>query len=163
MLLDMQARIKNALGTAITAKWNIESPEIVLNQTPKIELGELASPVSFELAKRLKKPPKAVAEQLIAAAGSIPGVRKTEVAGAGYINFFLDRTATMRETFQELVTEKKFSGLSPNLDGKVIVEHTNINPNKAAHIGHLRNSTIGDTFVRILKAGDRHVEVQNYI
>src|SRR5581483_4618681 len=46
---------------------------------------------------------------------------------------------------------------------KVIVEHTNINPNKAAHIGHLRNAILGDTFVRLLEARGRQVEVQNYI
>jgi arginyl-tRNA synthetase len=163
MQLHIQARIKDSLRTAIRAAWNIDPPDVVLNQTPKVELGELATPICFELAKRLKKAPKAVAEELVAASGSIPGVRKTEIAGAGYINFYLDRAATMRESFHELVEEKQFKGLSPNHDGKVVVEHTNINPNKAAHIGHLRNSTIGDTFVRVLKAGSRHVEVQNYI
>src|SRR5689334_1579259 len=120
MLLDMQARIKNALGTAITAKWNIESPEIVLNQTPKIELGELATPVCFELAKRLKKAPRAVAEELIAACGEIDGVRKLAIAGVGYINFFLDRGMIMRGSFAELQNDR-FSGF-PNNTGKIIVE-----------------------------------------
>ena len=141
---------------------DIELPDLVLNQTPKVELGELATPVCFELAKRLKKAPKAVAQELIAAVGNIPGVMKIEIAGAGYINFFLDRAATLREAFDEIVVRKQFGALSLN-EGKIIVEHTNINPNKAAHLGHLRNSTIGDTFVRVLKACGRSVEVQNYI
>src|SRR6185503_3530724 len=47
--------------------------------------------------------------------------------------------------------------------GKTIVEHTNINPNKAAHIGHLRNAVLGDSLVRCLRALGREVEVQNYI
>src|SRR5262249_14115708 len=149
-------RIKERLRTTVRTTWDIDPPDIVLNQTPKIELGELATPVCFELAKRLKKPPKAVAEELIAAAGAIPGVQKIEIAGAGYINFFLDRAATFRDGFAELVSDKKFVGM-PSNGGKVIVEHTNINPNKAAHIGHLRNSTIGDTFVRIMRACGRHV------
>jgi arginyl-tRNA synthetase len=162
MQLHVHARIKERLRSAISAKWSIEPPDIVLNQTPKIELGELATPVCFELAKRLKTAPRAAAEELIQAAGSISGVHKMQLAGGGYINFFLDRAATLREAFNELVTSKKFEALAAN-GGKIIVEHTNINPNKAAHIGHLRNSTIGDTFVRMLRACGRQVEVQNYI
>src|SRR5215471_381368 len=161
MLLDIHARIKDALSSAIRTKWNIEPPEIALNQTPKIELGELATPVCFELAKRLKKAPRAAAEELIASCAEIPGVRKLEIAGAGYINFFLDRTAILRGSFAELRNDA-FAGF-PAHTGKIIVEHTNINPNKAAHIGHLRNATLGDTFVRMLRARGKHVEVQNYI
>ncbi len=151
MQLHVHARIKEKLRSAIQKLWNIEPPDIVLNQTPKIEMGELASPVCFELAKRLKKAPKAVAEELISGTGGIAGIRQIQIAGAGYINFFLDRAVTLRESFQELAVEKRLSPQT-GAGGKTIVEHTNINPNKAAHIGHLRNSTIGDTFVRILKA-----------
>ncbi|HLQ76029.1 MAG TPA: arginine--tRNA ligase [Terriglobia bacterium] len=159
MQLHVHARIKDKLRSTIQSHWNIEPPDIVLNQTPKIEMGELASPVCFELAKRLKKAPKFVAEELIASAGSIAGVSRIQIAGAGYVNFFLDRATTMRESFQELTSVNPGAAVN----GKMIVEHTNINPNKAAHIGHLRNSTIGDTFVRILKASGHEVEVQNYI
>ncbi len=161
MLLDIHARIRTALGSAIRAKWNLDPPDIVLNQTPKIELGELATPVCFELAKRLKKAPRAAADELIAACGAITGVRKLEIAGAGYINFFLNRAAVMRGSSAEL-RNGRLNGF-PAATGKIIVEHTNINPNKAAHIGHLRNATIGDTFVRIMKATGKPVEVQNYI
>ena len=162
MQLQAHARIKEALRSSIHSLWNIEVSDVVLNQTPKIELGELATPVCFELAKKLKKAPRAAAEELIRSIGNIPGVRKVELAGAGYINFFLDRALVFRETFDELVVRKKLDPVSQD-PGKIVVEHTNINPNKAAHIGHLRNSTIGDTFIRILRACGRHVEVQNYI
>jgi len=162
MQLHVHARIKETLRSTIQSLWNIEPPDIVLNQTPKIEMGELASPVCFELAKRLKKAPKAVAGELITATGSIAGIRQIQIAGAGYINFYLDRAATMRESFEELRDGNRPSP-GAGAEGKVIVEHTNINPNKAAHIGHLRNSTIGDTFIRVLKASGRDVEVQNYI
>lgn len=162
MQLHVHARIKEKLRSTIHTLWNIEPPDIVLNQTPKITMGELACPVCFELAKRLKKAPKVVAEEMISAIGSIAGIRQIQIAGAGYINFHLDRAATMRESVEELMSENP---PAPHADaeGKVIVEHTNINPNKAAHIGHLRNSTLGDTFVRVLKAAGREVEVQNYI
>jgi arginyl-tRNA synthetase len=154
MLLDLHARLKDALRSMIRSQWSIEPPEIVLNQTPKVELGELASPVPFELARQLKRAPRAIAEELINKLGKIDGVERMEVAGAGYINFFLDRAAAIRSS--------RLRGF-PVDEGKVIVEHTNINPNKAAHIGHLRNAAIGDTFVRILQASGRNVEVQNYI
>src|SRR5712691_6979985 len=154
MLLDLQARLKDMLRSTIRAQWNMDPPEIVLNQTPKIDLGELATPVAFELARTLKRPPRAIAEELIIRVGKIDGVERMEPAGAGYINFFLDRAAVVRGS--------RLRGY-PGDEGKIIVEHTNINPNKAAHIGHLRNAAIGDTFVRILNAGGRNVEVQNYI
>src|SRR5437870_3146517 len=108
----------------------------------------------LELARALKRSPRAIAEELIVRVGKIDGVERIEPAGAGYINFFLDRAAVVRGS--------RLHGY-PGDDGKIIVEHTNINPNKAAHIGHLRNATIGDTFVRIVKATGRNVEVQNYI
>jgi arginyl-tRNA synthetase len=162
MQLHVHARIKEKLRSTIQTRWNIDPPDIVLNQTPKIAMGELASPVCFELAKRLKKAPKAVAEELISATGNISGIRQIQIAGAGYINFFLDRAGTMMESAQELLAGQRAES-GTGTEGKAIVEHTNINPNKAAHIGHLRNSTIGDTFVRVLKASGRQVEVQNYI
>src|SRR5947208_11689806 len=95
-----------------------------------------------------------MSEELIIRVGKVDGVERMEPAGAGYINFFLDRAAVVRGS--------RLRGY-PADDDKIIVEHTNINPNKAAHIGHLRNTAIGDTFVRILKAAGRKVEVQNYI
>jgi len=154
MLLDLQARLKDVLRATIRTQWNIEPPDVILTQTPKIELGELATPVAFELARVLKRSPRAIAEELILRAGKIDGVERIEPAGAGYINFFLDRAAAVRSS--------RLRGY-PGEQGKIIVEHTNINPNKAAHIGHLRNATIGDTFVRILKEVGQNVEVQNYI
>jgi len=154
MLLDLHARIKDVLRSTIRSQWNIEPPEITLSQTPKIELGELATPVSLALAKQLQRAPRGIAEELIARTGKIEGIERMEVAGAGYINFYVDRAATLRGS--------RVRGFATEA-GKVIVEHTNINPNKAAHIGHLRNAAIGDTFVRILQAAGRNVEIQNYI
>lgn len=154
MLLDLHARLRDALRSTIRTQWNLEPPEVVLNQTPKVEFGELATPVAFELARQLKKPPRVIAEELIARTGKIDGIERMEAAGAGYINFYVDRAAAVRSS--------RLRGF-PADGGKVIVEHTNINPNKAAHIGHLRNAAIGDTFVRVLQSMGRTVEVQNYI
>src|SRR5215471_11863257 len=97
MQLQTHALIKDALRSTIRSLWQADVDDIVLNLTPKIELGELATPVCFELAKKLRKAPKAAAEELIRAIGEIPGVRKIELAGAGYINFFLDRAILFRD------------------------------------------------------------------
>lgn len=154
MLLDLHARLKDALRSTIRSHWGIEPPEIILNQTPKVEFGELATPIPFELARELKRAPRGIAEELVVKLGKIDGIERLEVAGAGYLNFYLDRATAVRSS--------RLRGF-PAEEGKVIVEHTNINPNKAAHIGHLRNAAIGDTFVRVLKSSGRSVEVQNYI
>src|SRR6266516_3764512 len=96
MLLDLQARLKDVLRATLRSQWNIEPPDIVLTQTPKVEFGELATPIAFELARQLKKAPRAIAGELVAKVGKIDGIERTEVAGAGYINFYLDRAAAVR-------------------------------------------------------------------
>jgi arginyl-tRNA synthetase len=97
----------------------------------------------------LRKAPKIIAEELAAPLRSLPGIAAVEVAGAGYLNLRFDRAAYASGLL------RGFAGAAPPPAGKVIVEHTNINPNKAAHIGHLRNSVLGDTFVRMLRANGR--------
>src|SRR5215470_15505603 len=116
MLLDLHVRLKDALRSLIRTQWGIEPPEIILNQTPKVELGELATPVAFELARHLKKAPRAIAEELVGKTGKIDGIERMEVAGAGYINFYLDRAAALRAS--------RLRGFPTNAE-KVIVEHTN--------------------------------------
>ena len=90
----------------------------------------------------------------------IDGVDRVEAAPNGYLNFFLGRAAVRR--WRNSADAGDAAG-ARRTAGKVIVEHTAINPNKAAHIGHLRNATLGDTLVRLLRFQGRHVEVQNYI
>jgi arginyl-tRNA synthetase len=125
---------------------------------PKRALGDVAVPVAFELARRLKKAPRAIGADVAAQLGAIDGVRRVEVAPNGYLNFYLDRPGFLRARLAGAV-----ASLPPTDTGKIIVEHTAINPNKAAHIGHLRNATLGDTLVRLLRFQGRQVEVQNYI
>ncbi len=129
--------------------------EVTLEQPKEPSFGEYALPVAFGLARQLKKAPRAIAQELVDAVGAIPGVRSLEVAGNGYINVRLDRG--------QYAVQVTPGAAMPSQPGKVIVEHTNINPNKAAHIGHLRNAVLGDTFVRMLRASGHTVEIQNYI
>ena len=137
-------------------KYQVELDNIVVEQPPKIELGEFALPLSFELAKRLRKAPRAIATEIVAEIPVPDGFLPFEVAGAGYINARIDRARAAELT---LVGAKA----DVAEQSKILVEHTSINPNKAAHIGHLRNSILGDTFVRLLRSAGRTVDVQNYI
>ncbi len=130
---------------------------VTIEQPRQSDFGEIAVPAAFQLAKRLRQAPKKIAAELAAEIGPIPGVAALEVAGNGYINLRLDRGA-----YAAALLRGEEEGMSA-AGGKIIVEHTNINPNKAAHIGHLRNATLGDTFVRMLRASGAQVEVQNYI
>jgi arginyl-tRNA synthetase len=152
----LEKTIHAAFRDRLQAQFGLDTP-FALEQPRQPAFGEMAVPIAFQLAKSLKQAPKKIAADLVAAVGQIPGVAAMEVAGNGYINIRFDRGAYGAALLTEADEAASVSG------GKVIVEHTNINPNKAAHIGHLRNAVLGDTFVRMLRAGGGHVEVQNYI
>jgi len=137
--------------------YQLDLPRIAIEQPPRVELGEYALPVAFELAKKLRKPPRKIAEEIVAGIGEMEGFERLELAGAGYINARVKRGAMAAALAAD---EQPKAGMSA---GKILVEHSSINPNKAAHVGHLRNAILGDTFVRLLKFAGREVDVQNYI
>jgi arginyl-tRNA synthetase len=152
-------RLREALAAHIREKYGADLA-IVLDRPPKIEMGEAASPVCFELAKRLKRAPRQIAQEIAGSLGKVEGIARVDVAGGGYLNAYFDR-ATFWNTAQ---TEKNGERrLTSGEQKKIIVEHTSINPNKAAHIGHLRNAVLGDTMVRILRHAGHRVQIQNYI
>jgi arginyl-tRNA synthetase len=155
--LTLIHRLRTALANHIREKYGVELA-VVLDKPPKLELGEAASPVCFELAKRLKKAPRQIAQEIAISLPPLEGVARIEVAGGGYLNAFFDRAA-----FWKLANEESVQPAKPAVEGSVIVEHTSINPNKAAHIGHLRNAVLGDTMVRLLRHTGQNVAVQNYI
>ena len=151
---------QDAIRLAARSAIDVEPERIPLTYPPSAAQGDLASPVCFELARVARRPPRAIAESIVAAIGEQPGFERIEVAGGGYINAFFDRTAVLRSA---LVADRSVPWDDRVETGKIVVEHTNINPNKAAHIGHLRNAVLGDTLVRFLRQIGDEVEVQNYI
>jgi arginyl-tRNA synthetase len=153
------ARVRAALAAHIRQHYQ-QDVTIVTEKPPRIEMGEAATPVCFELAKRLKRAPRQIAQDIASNLPPIEGVERVEIAGAGYINFYLSRATFLAASLKEVDTLA--ASAAPDAP-KCIVEHTNINPNKAAHIGHLRNAVLGDTFVRLLRRAGQRVEVQNYI
>jgi arginyl-tRNA synthetase len=153
---ELEKRLGERLRAVLKEKYDLEMVSIALETPPDLRLGEIATPIAFELARKLRKAPKVIAQDIVSAIGPLPGFDRFDVAGAGYINGFLDRAAAARQ-----VAPAETAPPSPR--GHALVEHTSINPNKAAHIGHLRNAILGDTFVRLLRAAGYKVDVQNYI
>jgi arginyl-tRNA synthetase len=162
MILPTQHIARQRMAEAVQRLYSIPATDpalaaIAVEIPPRRALGDLAMPLAFELARRLRKAPRAIAQEIVAALGPIEGFSRIEAAPNGYVNFFLDRPAQVRAWLRPGASAPASS------NGKTIVEHTAINPNKAAHIGHLRNAALGDAFGRLLRFLGREVEIQNYI
>ena len=161
----LQEELQRRTADAVKNAFGIDTGSFVVELPPRVELGEFALPIAFDLARRLKKAPRVIAQQLQAALAAMPGVAGVEIAGAGYLNVKLDRAlAVWRIAADEHATV--------GAPGFRLVEHTSINPNKAAHVGHLRNAILGDSFARMLRRGEGDesawkggvaLGVQNYI
>jgi arginyl-tRNA synthetase len=154
---ELKNRLETHLRDVLKANYDLAVENIPLETPPELRFGELATPIAFELARKLRKSPKAIAQEIVEALGTPKGFASFEIAGAGYINAHLDRVVAVR-----MMTIGE-DAEPATTDIHALVEHTSINPNKAAHIGHLRNAILGDTFVRLLRAAGREVAVQNYI
>ena len=159
MYLTLANRLRDLLARHIQERYSV-TLDVVLDKPPKLEMGEAASPVCFELSKRLKRAPRLIAQEIATSLGKVEGIARVEVAGGGYLNAYFDRASFWADAQHEAATTE---AVATQGSGKVIVEHTSINPNKAAHIGHLRNAVLGDTMARVLQHTGHPVQVQNYI
>ena len=161
MILPLHERVRGRVRAILAELYNIEADSISVpvEAPPNRTLGDLGTPVAFELARTLRKPPRVTAQEIASRFGSVPGIARVEAAPNGYLNVFLDRPAFLLERLGVTTSPPVHVGSQE----KTIVEHTAINPNKAAHIGHVRNSALGDTLVRVLRFRGTPVEVQNYI
>ena len=160
MYRTLQQQLQTRIGVLLAERYDVTLANLAVELPPKIEFGEMALPVAFELAKRLKKAPRAIAQELQAALAETPGVAAVEIAGAGYLNVKLDRPSVVKRMAADEHAQVGGAGFR-------LVEHTSINPNKAAHVGHLRNAILGDTFARMLKRDafkpGYETGVQNYV
>ena len=162
MILPVHDHLRTRLSALLSERYGLapaDQPAIAIDYPPNRALGDLALPVAFELARRLRKAPKVIARELAESFGAVDGVAGVEATPTGYLNCFLDRPAFLLERVDGRLPAARAAADA----GKTIVEHTAINPNKAAHIGHLRNAALGDTLVRVLRFRGVPVEVQNYI
>ncbi|MGI9054432.1 MAG: arginine--tRNA ligase [Pyrinomonadaceae bacterium] len=167
-IVKLQKALRETVKQTASEIFGVKLENLVTEIPPKTELGDLAFPVAFELAKLIKQQtgekqnPRAIAEQLKTALEKNEAVERVEIAGPGYLNVFYNRAAFLVGNLDA----NPLPNLAKSADEnalKICVEHTSVNPNKAAHIGHVRNSVLGDTFVRILQADGNRVEIQNYI
>jgi arginyl-tRNA synthetase len=161
MILPLHDRIRHRVRTILTDLYGLQDDRVTvpIESPPNRTLGDLGTPVAFELARTLRKPPRAIAQEIAARFDSADGIAKVEAAPNGYINVFLDRPTFLLERLGVVAPP----AVQQRAAEKTIVEHTAINPNKAAHIGHVRNAALGDTLVRVLEFRGTPVEVQNYI
>jgi arginyl-tRNA synthetase len=158
MILHVARHVHDAVADAARLQYNLsELPTFAVEVPPNRTLGDLAVTLPFQLARTLKKAPRVIAQELAARIGQLPGVVRVDVAPNGFLNLFLDRAPFLLSRVRGEVAAVRTG------EPKTIVEHTAINPNKAAHIGHLRNAALGDTLVRVLRFLDTPVEIQNYI
>jgi arginyl-tRNA synthetase len=165
MILPIHHAIRTRVAGVLDRLYGLagdQFPTLVIEVPPSRALGDLALPLAFELARRLRKAPRAIAREIADAFGTLEGVSRVDAAPNGYLNVYLDRAAFLRAGLGPAPAgDSGRPSLIPRV--KTIVEHTAINPNKAAHIGHVRNSALGDTLVRLLRFNGIPVEVQNYI
>jgi arginyl-tRNA synthetase len=161
MILPVHRLVRTSIAEAVSRLYDIPASDpaltsLTVDSPPRRALGDLAVPLAFALARRLRKPPRVIAQEIAGAMAPPEGISRIEATPNGYINVFLDRPF-------HLTSWLRSPEAAPTSGEKTIVEHTAINPNKAAHIGHLRNAALGDAFGRVLRFLGRPVEIQNYI
>ncbi|MGH9173438.1 MAG: arginine--tRNA ligase, partial [Vicinamibacterales bacterium] len=161
MILPLHERVRGRVRAVLAELYEGRdlSTTISIESPPNRTFGDLGTPVAFEVARTLRKAPRMIAQEIAGRFGPVSGVARVEAAANGYINVFLDRPAFLLARLGVTALPQP----AARAREKTIVEHTAINPNKAAHIGHLRNSALGDTLVRVLEFRGTPVEVQNYI
>ncbi len=167
MILPVYRLVRDRVAETVARLYDLPAgdpaiAEMSIEVPPKRALGDIAVPIAFALARRLRKAPRVTAQEIAAALGPIEGVTRVDVAPNGYLNLFLDRPYWVAR-WTGAAPSRSSSPSQPSSASKTIVEHTAINPNKAAHIGHLRNAALGDAFGRLLRFQGREVEIQNYI
>ena len=164
MILSVQRFVHDAIAETVRRHFGIaDVPAFAVEVPPNRALGDLAVTVAFQLARTLRKAPRAIAQEMVNALGDLPGITRVTAAPNGFLNLFLDRPAFLLDRVVPDRASRLSMTVEPGERQKTIVEHTAINPNKAAHVGHLRNAALGDTLVRVLKFRATPVETQNYI
>ncbi|MEX2500782.1 MAG: arginine--tRNA ligase [Trueperaceae bacterium] len=151
---DVRSALRHAFQAAIR-DLGVDPPDVPVQEVPGDKPGDYGTPVAFQLAKALRRSPAVIAGEVIERFRPPDGVLRAEAVGP-YINVFLDPASFVRAVAGPAAS-------APERAEKVVVEHTSVNPNKEAHVGHLRNIVLGDAVARILRADGYDVEVQNYV
>ncbi len=156
----IRQKVEEAVRKALTDMGAGEAM-FVVERPSSFEHGDFATNAALAAAKILKKSPKEVADLLRSLLMSIEGVEKTEVAGAGFINFFLSRDAIKIEV-EAAAKEKKWGRGGEYAGKKIMVEYTDPNPFKEFHIGHLMSNALGESIARLIEYSGANVIRANY-
>ncbi len=158
---DVRRLVKQALDNA-----GYPAVEFDVSEPPQKEFGDLSCNVAFLLARHAKKPPQKIAAELVEAIRlniKDTCVLSAETAG-GHINFKADYSRLSPATLGQVLKSPENYGYPDSGQGRhIVIEHTSVNPNKALHVGHMRNVIIGDTLYRIMKATNHRTTVLNYV
>ncbi len=156
--------IREGVSRILKELLNIE--EIPFNLPPRREIGDFSSAICLSIAKQRRRPPMKIAQEIAETLNSqsIPYIERVEVTPPGFLNFIVNWRVLAERLISQILREGRLFGMpvSPTKK-KVFIEHTSVNPNKAMHIGHLRNAVLGDTVARVLKWNGFLTEVCNYI
>ena len=154
--------IEDNVKKTMRSLWECDVPFSVV--PAKSGFGDVSCNVAFLLAKQLEKPPGEIAREISEnyPRQNSPLVEKIRAHDSGYVNFFADWKRLSDLILSESVSDEFGSARLGN-GSTIVVEHTSINPNKALHIGHVRNIVLGDTVSRILQKADYKVNVLNYV
>jgi len=156
----MKEKLKEALKAALTSV-GLSATDIPLEHPAELKNGDYSTSVALKYSKELKMAPRALAEKIVAALGGIEGVTKTEIAGAGFINFYLASSA-LSESLQRAASEDMWGSVSLNEGKKIMIEYTDPNPFKEFHIGHLMSNAVGESISRLLQFSGSEVKRANY-
>ena len=154
----MSESIKSLEEAIVSLGWEVPE-DIRIEEPPNSNMGDVASSVSFQLAKTLKRSPMDITNDILSVFIFQIFSRRL-IAKGPYINFFADY-----DKFSKIVLNSvnEDYGKLEDKNIKIILEHTSANPNGPLHIGHIRNSIIGDSLARVLKSAGYDVETQYYV
>ena len=159
LLKNLKKELENSIRKAVDSENDFE---IVFSRPPDFKLGDIATPLSFELAKKLKKNPILIAKEIAENIILPEGVARAETSG-GYINFFFDRNYFSKKTVERIIGEADLYGKGEKKKEKVMVEYSQPNTHKSFHIGHLRNVCLGDALANIMGFSGYETVRANYI
>ena len=163
--MNLKSGLSEALENAVKASGIVpEVPDIKI-ETPKDKAnGDFSSNVAMTLTKQAKKNPRDIAASIIEHLDqSSASIKSVEIAGPGFINFFMDESSVTQVIPQVIAQGDNYGRSTPEVKEKVLIEFVSANPTGDLHIGHARNASVGDTLANIMDFAGHDVEREYYI
>ncbi len=164
--MTLAEKLQEAIEQEATKLWpDIKLPPFDVIAPPLEEFGDLSTALPLTLAKLTQEKSLDIANKLKKNLEkyNIEHIKKITITEPGYLNFIIDFANLSQHLLNKILQQKDDFGITKENLGNIVIEHTAVNPNKAAHIGHLRNACLGDSLARIMQANGYNVEVENYI